>query len=128
MICRSLLGIIDQAITAIVSAVDHGERSVVILIAECEEVMLQKVHLQHSFLPGHGFEIETLCLHDAQVLFRFLRCKYLFPYQVIHKRFQLFRIRSALPAYCIQIRQAKETVYDRTPGRSVRFSTMAAIR
>ena len=36
-----LFGIVDEAVAAVVSAVDHGEASAVVLIPEGEEVMLQ---------------------------------------------------------------------------------------
>ena len=40
-----LQGIFDETVATIVSAVDHSERAMVVLIPEGKEVVLQQVHL-----------------------------------------------------------------------------------
>ena len=67
-----LQSIFDQAVATVVSAVDHSERSVVVLIPESKEVVLQQIHLQNGFFPAHGPEIELLDPDDAEVLFFFI--------------------------------------------------------
>ena len=40
-----LLYIVNQAIPAVVSAVDHSEATAVVLVPEGKEVVLQQIHL-----------------------------------------------------------------------------------
>ena len=50
----------DDAIAAVVAAVDHGERAVLIVVAEGEESVVHQVHLEDGLVHRHGTEEETL--------------------------------------------------------------------
>ena len=63
-----LLGIIQQSIAAVISAVYHCKGTSIIFIPECEETVIQQIHLQYCLFPGHGPEIEVLFLGDFQAV------------------------------------------------------------
>ena len=62
---RESADIIDDAVAAVVSLVNHSEASAIVFVTEGEEAMLQQVHLQHRLVPGHGLEVELLDTDDG---------------------------------------------------------------
>ena len=55
-----LSGFVDQdAVAAVVAAIDHREGVVLFLVAEGEEGMANQVHLQDGFLHSNSLERTT---------------------------------------------------------------------
>ena len=48
-----LFSVVDQAITAILTAIDHRKGSTIVFIPESKEIMFQQVHLQDCLFTGH---------------------------------------------------------------------------
>ena len=44
--------IVDQTIAAIVSLVHNSKASAIVLIPECEEIVVKQIHLHDGFFPG----------------------------------------------------------------------------
>ena len=57
---RASVGVHQHAVPTVVAAVDHGERAVLLLVAESEEGVADQVHLEDRFLDGHAAEGEVL--------------------------------------------------------------------
>ena len=56
---------LDDAVAAVVAAVNDADRIAEIGVAEDEEAVAQQVHLQNGLVPGHGLDGEGLAADDA---------------------------------------------------------------
>ena len=75
MLTFCLSNIVDQTVVSIVPAVYHCKGFPVINIPESEEIMLQQIHLENSFLTGHWLKVELLDTNDPQLILSLIGCK-----------------------------------------------------
>ena len=57
---------LDDAVAAVVAAINDADRIAEIGVAEDEEAVAQQVHLQNGFLHAHGLDGEALGAHDVE--------------------------------------------------------------
>ena len=55
-----LLCIFQNTVAAILTAVDYSEGIAIVRIPESKEGVIQQIHLQNSFFPGHRLKGELL--------------------------------------------------------------------
>ena len=69
---RSGIYIFNDAVTSVISLIDHRKSTVCFFITEGKETVAQQVHLQNGFFTGHKLQIEAFDSHDLDLIFRFI--------------------------------------------------------